>query len=108
MAFALLAAGRVDEARREARAAWTGGVMPVNDEQRLLGAFGGALSAADHDARMEALLGNGDTQSAQRSLAWSSPGRRPLYDARLAMQTRAPDAARRDGAGSTYAGDAGC
>ena len=107
-AFALLAAGRVDEARREARAAWTGGVLPVTDEQRLLGAFGGALTPADHDARMEALLGNGDTQSAQRSLAWSSPARRPLYEARLAMQTRAPDAAAKMTAlGSAFAGEAG-
>jgi soluble lytic murein transglycosylase len=107
-AFALQASGRGDEARRAALAAWTGGVLPIADEQRLLGAFGGTFTPADHDARMEALLGNGDTQSAQRSLAWSSPARRPLYQARLALQTGASDAAGRvAGLGSTYAGDPG-
>jgi len=107
-AFALLASGRVDQARSEARAAWTGGVLPANDEQRLLGAFGGALTLQDHDARMEALLGNGDTQSAQRSLAWSSAAKRPLYEARLALQTRASDAAAKLAAlGTLGAGDSG-
>lgn len=107
-AFALLAGGRSDDARREAREAWTGGVLPLPDEQRLLGAFGGALTPADHDARMDALLGNGDTQSAQRTLAWSSPAKRALFETRLALQTRAPDAAARLTAlGSGYAGDSG-
>ena len=107
-AFALLASGRADDARREAREAWTSGVLPAADEQRLLGAFGGALTPADHDARMEALLGNGDTQSAQRTLAWASPARRPLYEARLALQTRASDAATRlAGLGSGHSSDAG-
>ena len=55
------ASGRADEARTEARAAWTGGVLPIGDEQRLLSAFGGTLTPQDHDARMDALLGNGDT-----------------------------------------------
>ena len=107
-AFALQASGRSDEARTAARAAWTGGVLPASDEQRLLGAFGSSLTPADHDARMEALLGNGDTQSAQRALAWSSASKRPLYEARLALQTRASDAAGRLAAlGSAHSGDAG-
>ena len=93
---------------RAARKAWTGGVLPVTDEQRLLGPFGGALTRRDHDARMEALLGNGDTQSAQRSLALGSAARRPLYEARLALQTRAPDAAARLAAlGPAASGDPG-
>ena len=45
---------------------------------------------------MDALLGNGDTQSAPRSLPpCARPARRPLFEARLALQTRAPDAAAR-------------
>jgi soluble lytic murein transglycosylase len=44
---------------------------------------------------MEALLGNGDNQSAARTLAWTSPAKRPLFEARLALQNRAPDAAGR-------------
>ena len=107
-AFALLAVGRVDEARAAARTAWTAGVLPSEDEQRLLGAFGGAFTPDVHDRRMEILLGNGDTQSAQRTLAWSSAAKRPLYEARLALQTRASDAASKVAAlGSSGAGDPG-
>jgi soluble lytic murein transglycosylase len=107
-AFALLASGQPDQARAAAREAWFAGVLPATDEQRLLGAFGGALTPADHDRRMEALLGDGDTQSAQRTLGWASPGRRPLYAARLALQTRAGDArARADALGPAFAGDPG-
>jgi len=94
-AFALLATGRRDEALVSARAAWTGGVLPVTDEQRLMGAFSGGLTPADHDRRMDVLLSNGDRQSAARSIAWSSPARRPIFEARLAMQNRASDASSR-------------
>ena len=107
-AFALAASSRADEARTEARLAWTGGVLPIGDEQRLLSQFGGTLTPQDHDARMDALLSNGDTQSAQRNLAWSSPAKRPVFEARLALQARAPDAASRALAvGAAGAGDAG-
>ena len=107
-ALALQASGRAEQARQAARAAWTAGVMPVTDEQRLLGAFGGAFSPADHDSRLDVLLGNGDTQSAQRALAWASPAKRPLYEARLALQTRAPDARSRvDALGDAHDGDPG-
>ena len=107
-ALALLAAGRIDEARETARTAWKAGALPPSDEQRLLGAFGAALTPQDHDARMEALLANGDVASARRSLMWSSPARRPVYEARLALQTRASDASSRFAAlGSSAAGDPG-
>ena len=44
MRFALQASGRRRRGARRRRArAWTGGVLPQTDEQRLLGAFGGAL-----------------------------------------------------------------
>ncbi|WP_243451028.1 lytic transglycosylase domain-containing protein [Sphingosinicella sp. CPCC 101087] len=107
-ALALLAAGRVDEARETARTAWKAGPLSATDEQRLLGAFGAALTPQDHDARMEVLLANGDVASARRSLMWSTPARRPVYEARLALQGRAPDAASRLAAlGSAGAGDPG-
>ena len=61
-------------------------------EQRLLAAFGGGFTPDDHDRRMEALLGNGDSQSAARTLIWAPAAKRPLFEARLALQTRAPDA----------------
>ena len=92
-AFALMATGRSTEAAAAARSAWTAGVLPQTFEQQLISTFGSALTPLDHDRRMEVLLGNGDTQSAQRILMWSSPARRPLFQARLAMQTRSSTAA---------------
>jgi soluble lytic murein transglycosylase len=107
-ALALQALGRRDEAAREARAAWTGGVLPLPDEQRLPGAFGGALTQADNDTRMDVLLSNGDTQSAARTLTLTSAARRPVFETRLALQTRASDAATRLAAlGDAGAGDPG-
>jgi len=107
-AFALLSAGRSGEARTAAQAAWAAGVMPVNVEQRLLSAFAGAFTPAEHDRRMEVLLGNDDTISAQRMMGLVSSARRPLFEARLAMQTRASDAASRlAGLGNGYDADPG-
>jgi soluble lytic murein transglycosylase len=107
LAFALQTSGRSEEARAEARRAWTGGVLPLDVEQRMLASFGSSFSPDDHDRRMEALLGNGDIQSAARSLMWAPMAKRALYETRLALQNRAPDAgdrlaaldgaARRDG-----------
>lgn len=91
-ALALQAAGRSAEAREMAKRAWRMGAMAQSDETRLLGAFSGAFTPEDHDERLEALLGNGDTTSAARSIAWARPDRRPVFEARLALQTRAADA----------------
>jgi soluble lytic murein transglycosylase len=107
LAFALSASGRDDEALESAHRAWTGGLLPATDEARILGQFGGRLTSADHDARLEALLGNGDTQSAARTLPLASAQRQALYSTRLALQTRAPDAASRIAALGPVDGDAG-
>jgi soluble lytic murein transglycosylase len=92
-AFALQALGRTAEARDAARQAWYGGVLPQTDEQRLLESFAGTLTPADHDRRLDVLLANRDITSAMRILPYASAARRPLYEARLALQTKAPDAA---------------
>lgn len=94
-AAALLALGRVEEARAAARSAWYAGVLPPADEARILGLFGAAFSSTDHDRRMETLLANADTVSALRTLPYVSPARRTVYDARIALQTNAADAASR-------------
>ncbi|HST36840.1 MAG TPA: lytic transglycosylase domain-containing protein [Allosphingosinicella sp.] len=94
-AFALQSTGRSGEARDAARKAWTGGVLPQTDEQRLVSSFGGAFGPEEHDRRLEVLLGNGDIQSAQRSLIWAPAGKRALFETRLALQTRAADASSR-------------
>ncbi len=106
-AFALQASGRGDEALEAARRAWTGGVLPPTDEARILSQFGGRLSGVDHDSRLEALLANGDTQSAARQLPLASAPRQALYSTRLALQTRAPDAAGRLAALGSVEGDPG-
>ncbi len=108
LADALLALGRIDEARAAARAAWTGGALSSDDEARLLGRFGGALGPADHDRRMERLLWDGATAAAARQLVWTSATRRPTYAARLALQLRQPDAdAQARALGPEADGDAG-
>lgn len=107
-AFALLARGDRSAALDAARSAWTGGVLAQTVETRLLGTFGSGLTQIDHDRRMDALLSNGDRQSAARTLPLASAARRPLFEARIAMQTRAPDAASRVAAlGPDAMGDAG-
>jgi soluble lytic murein transglycosylase len=107
-ALALLAGGETDRARDAARSAWHGGLMAQAVESRLLGAFAPVLSQQDHDARMDALLDNGDRTSALRVLPMTSFQRRPLYEARIALQTRAPDAASKAASlGNGAYGDAG-
>ena len=107
-AFALQASGQGAEAAEAARKAWASGVLPATDEARLLGTFGQILTPADHDKRLETLLDNGDTASALRTLPYASPARRAVYDARIALQTKAPDAAGRLAAlGAAGNGDAG-
>ncbi|QPQ55669.1 lytic transglycosylase domain-containing protein [Allosphingosinicella flava] len=96
------------EADAAARTAWASGVLPAADESRLLGAFGPILTSADHDRRMETLLDNGDTASALRTLPYASAARRAIYDARIALQTRAPDAAAKVAAlGAAASGEGG-
>jgi len=91
-AFALQTTGQAELARAEARRAWTGGSLNPIDEQRILATIPGSLGPEDNDLRMEMLLAAGDTAGALRSLAWSSPARRPLFETRIALQSRAPDA----------------
>lgn len=94
-AIALMALGRQDEARVAARRAWLGGALAPEDEGRIIGSFGASLTTADHDQRMERLLWEGATNSAERQLSLVSAARRPFFEARLAMQTKAADAATR-------------
>lgn len=101
-AEALSATGAREEANLAAEKAWVSGSLSAGDEAKLLAS---ALTAADHDARMDMLLWQGSIQSAQRQLALVSPGRRPLYEARLAFRTNAPNAS--DLASATAATGAG-
>jgi soluble lytic murein transglycosylase len=92
-AEALASLGEADKARTAAAAAWTMGPLSNDDEARLTARFGSQFTPSEQDQRMEVLLWAHATSSAARQIGLTSAQRRPLYAARLAFQTRAPDAA---------------
>ena len=92
-ARALRALGRNTDADAAARAAWRMGSLSAADESLILTGFAGALTPADHDARMDALLWQGSTGAAARQIAYTSPDRRSAFAARLSFRTNAADAA---------------
>lgn len=104
----LASQGRTDRAADEARKAWRRGSLRPADETRLTSIFFSALRPEDHDTRMDMLLWQGSMTAAARELAYVSPERRAVFDARLAYRTNAPDAMTR-GAAAESAGlnDAG-
>ncbi|WP_097064829.1 lytic transglycosylase domain-containing protein [Sphingomonas guangdongensis] len=107
-AVALQQLGQPARAAEQARAAWRMGVLRSADEARVLASFPAALTAADHDARIDMLLWQGATSAATRQMAFASAIRRPVLEARLALRTNAADAAARSAAlEATAATDAG-
>ena len=107
-AQALASAGQPAEANAAARAAWLQGALSPADEAVVLTSFSSALTLADHDARMDALLWAGATGSAQRQLSLTSADKRPLFEARLALRAKAADAADKLAlVEARFAGDAG-
>lgn len=92
-AEALASTGAFGEANLAAEKAWTSGTLAPAEEARLIATFSSALTQADQDARMDMLLWQGSLSSAQRQLALVTSARRPLFEARLAFRTNAPNAA---------------
>ncbi|WP_033072961.1 lytic transglycosylase domain-containing protein [Sphingopyxis sp. MWB1] len=92
-AVALNARGQRDEANAAVRRAWTGGALDEAEVSQILSLFPGALTSADHDARMDKLLWSNNTAAAARQLGFTSPAKRPVFSARLAMRSGAVDAA---------------
>lgn len=92
-AEALSARGFRDEARIAAHNAWVGGALAPEDESRVLTGFADAILPSDQDLRMDRLLWDRATTAAARQLMLVSPQRRAIFEARLAMLTKAPDAA---------------
>src|SRR3546814_17328460 len=80
-------------AQNAARQAWRGGARSVDDETRLLDLFGRTFTSTDHDMRMDALLWADAPSAADQQLAYTSPGRRAVFEARLALKRTSPDAA---------------
>jgi soluble lytic murein transglycosylase len=101
-AEALAATGLRDEANAAARAAWVAGSLSTADETRIITAFSNALTPSDHNARMDMLLWQGALAAAQRQMALVSPSWQPVFAARLAFRTNAPDAAERAAATQQY------
>ncbi len=89
-----LAAMQRPEAVEQARAAWRGGTMSDPIELYLLGLYQSQFTAADHAARIDALLVQGKADAAARQMVNLAEGDRPLAMARLALVrgTRPEDA----------------
>lgn len=73
------------EALEMARAAWRGGTMSGPAELYMQGLFGSRFAPEDHDARMDALLWQGNYEAASRHISRVSPAYRPMAQARLAL-----------------------
>ncbi len=72
-------------ARAMARDAWIGGEMSDTAEAAILARHGASFTAADHDARMDALLWQREPDAARRQLARVSPEKLAVFLARLAI-----------------------
>ena len=92
LAEAYAATGRPAEALAAARRAWAGASLPGPLEAELLARFGAQLTPADHAARADALLWARQTGAATRTLPLLAPDVQAWAAARIALQTRAPDA----------------
>ncbi|MXP29105.1 transglycosylase SLT domain-containing protein [Porphyrobacter algicida] len=68
-----------------ARDAWRGGTMSGPSEAYVLGLYGQQFTQQDQDARMNALLWQGDTVGAARQIARVSPDKRATFMARLSL-----------------------
>lgn len=80
-----LSALRRSEAPAMARDAWRGGVMSDAAEAAILAQYGASFRSDDYDARIDALLWDGATAQATRSITYASPAARPRFMARLAL-----------------------
>ena len=83
-ALALAAMNR-PEAAALAREAWRSGTMSSPAEAYMQGLFGQSFAPEDQDARMDALLWQGNLEAASRQIVRVSPAYRPMAQARLAL-----------------------
>jgi soluble lytic murein transglycosylase len=90
LAESYAASSRQADAADAAREAWVESDLSATDEAALFGRFSRDLTAADHDRRIDSLLFARKASDAYRMMPWSSPGRRPTFTARIAMQSRDP------------------
>ncbi len=76
---------RRSDAAQRAVTAWRSGSLLPTDESLLLSFYRDRFSADDHDARMNALLWQGEVSQAERQISFVSAGRRPLFMERLSL-----------------------
>ena len=76
-----------------ARESWQNATFRNSDENDFLNRYGHLLTGADHIARFDRILRDGRPQVARELLSKLPPDYQPLAEARLAMATRAADAA---------------
>lgn len=89
---AYAASGRTSEALDAARKAWRSADLGTTDEQAIWSRYGGSLTRADNDARVDALLFARKSDDASRFLTATSPERQASFAARIAMQQNTADA----------------
>lgn len=92
LALALKQGGDGERALRLARETWRSFDLSADVEQRLIAAFGSHLTAADHKARMDAMLHADQTATAQRAAARLGGGQAALARAFLAVGARRSNA----------------
>jgi soluble lytic murein transglycosylase len=92
LAEALSTSGRQAEALVAAKEAWASDDLSATDEPAVYARFGASFTRADHDRRADALLFAKKPSDAYRFLTLVSPNRAAAFAARVAMQTRSPDA----------------
>jgi soluble lytic murein transglycosylase len=108
LAEALTASGRPDEALAAAREAWASDDLSATDEPIVYARYGASFTRADHDRRADALLFAKKASDAYRFLGLVSPSRAASFTARVAMQSKSPDAeARYQPLMTTVTSDAG-
>jgi soluble lytic murein transglycosylase len=91
-AEALTSAGRSPQAQPVIRDAWRSGGLGASDESIVLTNYSAWLTALDHAARMNQLLWNNQTSSAQRLIGLVPEDVRALAAARLAYKSDSPAA----------------
>ncbi len=92
LADAYAASGRTGEALAAARGAWSEADLGNDSEQAIWARFGSNFSAADHDRRVDALLFAKKPDDATRYYSLTTPERRAVFAARIAMQRDSSDA----------------
>jgi len=88
LADALLATGKAEHGRIALRDAWVNGEFSKDEEARFFARYKSRLTGADHIARLDRLLWDGDASEAQRMLQRVSGSDQALGQARLLLRQR--------------------